>query len=237
MFPEIVRHIGDRVAAIVAESPEAAEAAAQCLAVAYEDLPTVFDPASAEPIAETTFSVGDVDSAFADAAEVVASRISTPKTQHAAIETHVALAAPAEGGRVTVWSPCQSVFAVQAVVAKALSIEGARIRAIKTPIGGSFGGKAEPILEPLAAFIALQLGRPVRIVYDRRETCVATRSRALAEIRTGLSADGRIVARDTEVLIDVGAYCTGGHYLPGSMGSVCRVSTPSRTSAIAVGRC
>jgi CO/xanthine dehydrogenase Mo-binding subunit len=219
MFPEIVRHVGDRVAAVVAETQDAAEAAAKLLAVAYEDLPAILDPAEAEPIAETSFAVGDVERAFASAAVVVASRVSTPKTHHVAIETHVALAAPAEGGRVTVWSPCQSVFAVQAVVAKALGIEGDRVRAIKTPIGGSFGGKAEPILEPIAAFIALQLGRAVRLVYDRRETCLATRMRsaAVADIRTGLAADGRIVARDTQILVDVGAYCTGGHWLPGSM--------------------
>jgi CO/xanthine dehydrogenase Mo-binding subunit len=219
MFPEIVRHVGDRVAAVVAQSPEAAEAAAARLGVTYEDLPAILDPALAESIAETAFSLGDVERAFAAAAVVVASRVSTPKTHHVAIETHVTLAAPAEGGRVTVWSPCQSVFAVQAVVAKALGVEGDRVRAIKTPVGGSFGGKAEPILEPIAAFLALQLGRPVRIVYDRRETCLGTRmrARAVADIRTGLAADGRIVARDTEVVVDVGAYCTGGHWLPGSM--------------------
>ncbi len=220
MFPEVVRHVGDRVAAVVAETAEIAEAAARLAAVTYEDLPAVFDPfASEDVVAETAFSVGDVDAGFAAAAVVVASRVATPKTHHVAIETHAAIAAPGTDGRVTIWAPCQSVFAVQAVVARALGIAASHVRAIETPIGGSFGGKAEPILEPLVAFFALQLGRPVRLVFDRRETCLATRarSRAVADVRTGLAADGRIVARETRVTVDVGAYCTGGNHLPGSM--------------------
>jgi CO/xanthine dehydrogenase Mo-binding subunit len=230
MFPDIVRHIGDRVAAVIAESQEIAELAARLIEVAYEDLPAVVDPRAAlyeradagdlkNPIAEVSFSIGDVDRAFSEAAVSVTTRVSTPKSHHAAIETHVAIAALEAGGRVAIYAPCQSVFAVQAVVAKALGILPARIRAIKTPIGGSFGGKAEPILEPLCAYFALQLQRPVKIALDRRETFLGTRSRSgvVATIRTGLDREGRILARETTALIDVGAYCTGGHYLPGSM--------------------
>jgi CO/xanthine dehydrogenase Mo-binding subunit len=236
MFPETVRHVGDRVAAVVAETLEIATRAARLIRVTYEDLPSIFDPRQAlgfagpttdaegvptfrNPIAEETFNLSDADSAFAAAEVVVETRVATPKTHHGAIETHVCIAVPQDDGRTLIYSPCQSIFAVQVVVARALGLKPADFRVIKTPIGGSFGGKAEPILDPLCAFFARSLKRPVAITLGRQETCVATRmrSRVIGTMRTALRRDGTILARDTETLADVGAYCTGGNYLPGSM--------------------
>lgn len=236
MFPAIVRHVGDRVAAVVAESREAAEAAAGRIVVEYQDLPAIFDPFAAladagptrdadgaptfkNPVAELAFAVGDVERAFAEADLIVESRVSTPKTHHGALETHACTAVPQSDGRLVIHTPCQSVFAVQIVAAKALGIPIDRLRVIKTPIGGSFGGKAEPILEPLATFFAFALQRPVTIQYGRRETCLATRTRSsvVGTIRTAFRRDGLILGRQTETLADVGAYCTGGDHLPASM--------------------
>lgn len=236
MFPPIVRHIGDRVAAVVAETEEIARYAARLVEVEYEDLPAIFTgedallnkgpvtgadgaPTFFNPVAEEHFAHGDAEAGFAAAHLVFEARVSTPRSHHAAIETHVCIAKPEPGGRILVLSPCQSVFAVQAVVAQALGMPADRFRVIKTPIGGSFGGKAEPILDPLCAFFAMALGLPVMIRYDRHETFAATRTRSsvTGRMRVGLSADGRILARETETLVDIGAYCTGGNYLPGSM--------------------
>ncbi len=236
MFPAIVRHVGDRVAAVVAESLDAAEHAARLIAVEYEDLPAIFDPLAAladagptlgpdgaptfkNPIAELSFAIGDVARAFAEADLIVESRVSTPKTHHCALENHVCAAVPQADGRIVIHTPCQSVFAVQIVAAKALGIPIDRLRVIKTPIGGSFGGKAEPILEPLAAFFASALQRPVTIQYGRQETCLATRTRSsvIGTMRTAFRRDGLILGRETETLADIGAYCTGGDHLPASM--------------------
>jgi CO/xanthine dehydrogenase Mo-binding subunit len=236
MFPETVRHVGDRVAAVVAENLEIARRAARLVRVSYENLPPIFDPRLAlgfagpttdaagvptfrNPIAEETFNLGDADAAFAAADAIVETHVSTPKTHHCALETHVCVAMPEADGRTLIYSPCQSIFAVQVVVARALGLKAADFRVIKTPIGGSFGGKAEPILDPLCAFFARSLDRPVSIVLGRQETCVATRmrSRVIGSMRTALRRDGRILARDTQTLADVGAYSTGGNYLPGSM--------------------
>lgn len=236
MFPPVVRHIGDRVAAVVAESMEIAERAAKLIVVEYADLPAVFDPEESltlcgpvideageptfnNPIDDLSFVRGDTAAAFASADIIVESRITTPKTHHCAIETHACIAMPEPDGRILILSPCQSIFAVQAVTAKALNMPADAIRVIKTPIGGSFGGKAEPILDPLCTFFAQRLKRPVMIRYGRQETCIATRmrSRVIGRIRTALRGDGRILGRETETLVDVGAYCTGGNYLPGSM--------------------
>ncbi len=236
MFPPVVRHVGDRVAAVVADTEEIARRAAGSIRVEYEDLPAILDagaalahagpvlaadgtPSFLNPVAEEVFTHGDLAAGFAAADLVVEAEVTTPRSHHAAVETHCCIARPELDGRLTVLSPCQSVFAVQAVVAQALDLPAERLRVVKTPIGGSFGGKAEPILDPLCAFFALALGRPVTIRYDRRETFTATRTRSgvAGRMRIGLSAAGRILARDTETLVDIGAYCTGGNYLPGSM--------------------
>lgn len=236
MFPDTVRHIGDRVAVVVATSRAAAERAAGRLVVRYEPLHArltaaeadlargpLFDadgqPSFLNPVADRHFDRGAVEAGFAAAAHVSESTVATPKTHHCAIEPHVALALPEPDGRIRVLAPCQSVHAVQVVVARALGLKAADIHVIKTPLGGSFGGKAEPILEPIVAELARRLNRPVRLACDRAQTFTSTRMRSstVTRIRTALSAEGRILGRDTDTLIDIGAYVTGGDYLPGSM--------------------
>lgn len=236
MFPAVVRHIGDRVAAVVAETEEIARRAAALVQVEYDLLQPVLDPAAAlrrlgpttdaegeptfdNPVAEECFDFGDADAGFAVAEAVFEVGVSTPRSHHCAIETHACLAQPQPDGRILISTPCQSVFAVQAVVAQALGVPADRFRVVKTPIGGSFGGKAEPILEPLCAHFAMVHGRPVTMRFDRRETFVSTRTRSsvTATMKLGLRRDGRIVARQTETVVDIGAYSTGGNYLPGSM--------------------
>jgi CO/xanthine dehydrogenase Mo-binding subunit len=243
MFPPVVRFAGDRVAAVVAETREIAEHAVGLVEVDYESLPAILDPETAlarsgeltdesgnptfnNPIIDVRFDYGDVARDFDSADIVVEDTIATPKTHHCAIESHACVAVPEPDGRILVLSPCQSIFSVQYVVAKALKTASSEIRVIKTPIGGSFGGKAEPILEPLCAFFARTLQRPVKIELDRTETFTSTRmrSKAVGRIRTAVDRTGRISARDTDVIVDVGAYSTGGEYLPASMSQrLCRL--------------
>ena len=232
MFPEIMRHVGDRVAAVVAETPEAAREAASLITVKYEALPAFLTTAAAladndrllkdggaHLAVDLSFDYGQTDAAFAEADLVVTSTVSTPRTHHCAIENHTCVAMPEGDGRILILSPCQSIFSVQTVTARALGIPAADIRVVKSAIGGSFGGKAEPILDPLCAFFARVLQRPVGITLDRAETFTATRTRSgsIGQVRTAVRRDGHILARDTDVRIDIGAYQTGGGFLPGSM--------------------
>lgn len=224
------------MAAVVADTEEIARHAARLIEVDYADLPAIFDPEVAlghaglamrendtptflNPVAGETFVCGNPEAGFAAADLIVETRVETPRSHHCAVETHACIARPEPDGRILILSPCQSVFAVQAVVGQALGLPAEKIRVQKTPIGGSFGGKAEPILDPLCAYFALKLSRPVIIRYDRHETFTATRTRSsvTARMRIGLRSDGRILARETETLVDIGAYCTGGNYLPSSM--------------------
>lgn len=174
MFPDTVRHIGDRVAVAVATSPEAAEAALARIAVDYLPLPACLTAGEADrrrgapfapdgtptflnPLDERHFRHGDAEAGMAAAAVVVETAVTTPKTHHCALEPHVAIALPEADGRIRVLSPCQSVHATQVVVARALGLAPRDIHVVKTPIGGSFGGKAEPVLEPIAAELARRL--------------------------------------------------------------------------------
>ena len=115
---------------------------------------------------------------------------------HFAIEPHAFLAAPDANG-VTVWSPTQHPYVLQRVVAAALQWPIARVRIVAPDPGGGFGGKGWPKVEPLMAWLALRLGRPVRLVLTLEETFQAAR-RASARIhaRTGFASDGRIVFQD-----------------------------------------
>lgn len=235
MLPPIVRHVGDRVAVVLAETEALARTALLKIAVEYEDLPAVLAPQAAldhagpvadaagptyrNPVDEVNFVHGDLDAAFACADHIAEVAVKTPRSHHCAVEPHVCLAWPEAGGRIAIHSPCQSVFAVQAVVAQALAMDPGRLHVTKASIGGSFGGKAEPILDPICAYLADRTGRPVRIAFDRHDTFTATRTRSATSgrMRIALAADGHILGRDTDVVVDIGAYCTGGNYLPGSM--------------------
>ncbi|MBK6468327.1 MAG: molybdopterin-dependent oxidoreductase [Rhodobacter sp.] len=134
MFPEILRHVGDRVAAVVAETPQAARAAAALIVVEYEPLPAFLTTAAAladddrllkdggAHLAEDKgFAFGQTDAAFAEADLVVTSTVSTPRTHHCAIENHTCVAMPESDGRILILSPCQSIFSVQMVTARALA--------------------------------------------------------------------------------------------------------------------
>jgi CO/xanthine dehydrogenase Mo-binding subunit len=243
MFPRLLRHVGDRVAAVVAETQEIATFAASLIKVEYERLPAIFDTPGAREFCEemaasdqgsifekaaneTIFDYGNTQAAFKSADLIVEDTVTTPRTHHCAVENHVCIAMPEEDGRILILSPCQSIFAVQVVVARAIGVPASQLRVVKTPIGGSFGGKAEPVLDPLCAWFAKSLDRPVSIAFNRGETFTATRTRsgAIGYIQTAVNHDGRILARDTDVLVDVGAYCTGGMFLPGAMCQrLCRI--------------
>lgn len=232
LFPEVVRFIGDTVAAVVAETKAAALTAASLIKTDYELLPMVIDPEDAlsgqvavhdsgNPFFTMETSYGDTAAAMA-APEgiVVEDRVETPKIHHAAMENHVCIAAPDHRGRITVHSPCQIVYSVRLIVAKVLGLPYHKIRVIKTPIGGSFGGKQEITLEPYCAFFAKDLNRPVKIEFDRLASIIATRTRTktIGYVKTVVSPEGKIMARDMKHIIDTGAYTSNGRVICYAMG-------------------
>jgi CO/xanthine dehydrogenase Mo-binding subunit len=215
-----VRYMGDPVAAVAAETPEAALAAVRLIDVEYEELPAVFDPEEAlkpgAPILHGTSNLfqrqnvrdGDVEKGFAESDLIVEESFRTPFIEHAAIEPQVALATPGNDGGVVVYSPTSKPFSIQREVARTLALTHNRVRVIPTTSGGGFGGKNEPILEPVLAVLAMRTGRPVRGLFSREEEFIASTVRHpfIMHYRSGVTTSGRIVARHVKVIADTGAY-------------------------------
>ena len=228
-----VRFVGDRVAAVAAESPEIAERALELIEVDYEALPAALDPEEAmepgapvihdEPeavniadpqrnlAAKIELQLGDVEAGFAQADHVFEDTYRVQKVQHAMIEPHVCITWWDEDDRLVIRSSTQVPFHARRMLAPVLGLPVKRIRVIKPRIGGGFGGKQEVLIEDLCAHLTIATGHPVRLEYTREEefTAATTRHPMVVKLRTGVMDDGTIVANEMVVLSDTGAY--GNH--------------------------
>jgi CO/xanthine dehydrogenase Mo-binding subunit len=218
-----VRFVGDRVAAVVATSERAAKTAASLVHVEYEQLSaslTVDDalregaPAVGEHgnlISEHRVDRGNEVSAAEGDIETVTTT-ATQRIHHASLDPYTCLADCDEAGRVTVWSPSQSAFGVRLAVADLLELGVGRVRVVKIPVGGSFGGRAEFYLEPVVAFLALALRRPVRLTLDREQCLAATYGRppTLTTVKTLVSRGGTLKRFEADTTVDAGGYAGSG---------------------------
>ena len=221
---------GEPVAAVVAETKDAASRAAKLVRIDIEELPAVLsieasldaraplvqdtDLRPDDPLAATNtlrqwqFGWGNAAGATADL--VIERDYAFPMVTHFAIEPHAFLAA-ADANGVTIWSPTQHPYVLQRVVAAALQWPIARVRIIAPDPGGGFGGKGWPKVEPLMAWLAIRLGEPVRLVLTLEETFqAARRTSARIHARTGFASDGRIIFQDIQADFLLGAYADIG---------------------------
>jgi CO/xanthine dehydrogenase Mo-binding subunit len=228
-----VLYLGEPVAAIAAETLEQARAAVNLIRVEYEELPAILSPeaglASGAAIlhpdvanyvkvfdagsegnlcSRTELIEGDVDAVWSRCAVIVEGEFTTEAQAHVSIEPCGALAEVDAQGRVTLWSANQSVFRVQANVCESLKLPMSRLRSLSPRVGAGFGNKMEPHIQPLTVALALKTGRPVKCILTREEDFEIVRARHPFRIRmkTGADAEGRLIARDCEVLVDCGAY-------------------------------
>jgi CO/xanthine dehydrogenase Mo-binding subunit len=232
-----VRFAGDPVAAVAAVDDDAAEAALAAIEVDYEELPGVFDPEEAlepgAPILHETWPEqrgavyadivlntaegsnrlnhfklrkGDVDSGFQEATHIFEHTFRSPPVQHVPLEPHVCMAL-VETGKLTVWAGTQSPHAVRAQLAEIFRLPEAQVRVIVHTLGGAYGSKSYPKIEPITAVLAWKARRPVKIVLQREEdflTC--TKHQAVLHLKTGVDANGHIVARKATCYYNAGAY-------------------------------
>lgn len=221
---DVVRHVGEPVAAVAADTPEAARAALAAIEVAWTRLPAVDDPQRAlDPDApalfpggnllhSTRFRRGDLDAAFARADVVVERTVTTPRQAHAYLELESALVVPGSDGGLRVYAPCQGPHAVRAELAALLALDPARIEVIGSPLGGSYGGKDDVHAQAIAALLAVRCNRPVGLTWTRAEHFDAGMKRHPFRIhmRTGCTVDGRLLAHEVSLLLDTGAYASHG---------------------------
>jgi CO/xanthine dehydrogenase Mo-binding subunit len=221
-----VKYHGEPVAAIAAESKDAAEEAARLVRVEVEELPAVFTIAAAlapdaplvqdpslrpdDPLASTNllrehrYAWGDLTTAQADL--VVEDTYAFPMVTHFAIEPHGFIAAP-DGDGIAIWSSIQHPYWLQRTMAKILGLPLAKVRVLAPDPGGAFGGKQHVKFEPLVAFMALHTGRPVRLILSLEETFQAVRRNSSEiRVRTGFRTDGTVTFREIEANYLLGAY-------------------------------
>jgi CO/xanthine dehydrogenase Mo-binding subunit len=259
-----VRFVGEPVVAVVAEDPDTAQAALDLVEVEYEPLPAVFDALEAiadgaptlhetQPVAGATFAdllidtegppnvcnhfklrKGDVERGFAEADVVYEDTFTSPAAQHVPFETHACVAA-VESGRVTVWATTQTPHVVRAQLAEMFRLPLSSVRVVVPNLGGAYGSKCYPKLEPLTAILAHLARRPVRLHLTREEEFVTiTKHAVVIKMKTGLMKDGRITARQSTCYFNTGAYADigprlikNGGYATGGPHSIANVSVDS----------
>jgi CO/xanthine dehydrogenase Mo-binding subunit len=233
---ESVRYVGQPIAAIAATTAEAAQAALSAIEVRYEPLPAVFDAEmamrpdaplvhpdweryTALPVLQRSGNVcnrarivaGDVERGFEEADRVFEHRYATSMVHQGYTEPRAAVASW-DGDQVTVWSNTQLPFDVQATLGEILQVPTSKVRVIATAIGGGFGGKLRVGVEHFAALLGRAAGRPVKLVTTTEEELIAAypRQATVIELKTGVTRDGRIVARRARIVFDTGAFAGSG---------------------------
>ncbi len=243
MFDTKVRFVGDRVAAVAAETREIAEEAIKAIEVEYEELPAVlsiddalapgapvihdeddsagiYDP-KRNIVADVDIDVGDVERGFAESDVIVETVCELQYAQHTPIEPHVVLSYLDSDGRLVLRTSTQVPFHVRRIVAYALDYPLHRIRVIKPRIGGGFGTKQEILLEDIAALVTLRTRRPVLIELTRPEEFISARTRHPMRVRVKLGAksDGTLHAMEMEAISNTGAYGSHGLTVLSNTGS------------------
>src|SRR5579872_3915042 len=228
-----MRFVGDRVAAVAAETRAIAEQALRLIEVDYEVLPAVLDMEQAmapgapvihdEPDATKIYDasrniaghilreIGNVDEGFRQADLIFEREYRTQRQQHCMLEPHITICWLDGDGRLVIRSSTQVPFHCRRQVAMILQIPVSRVHVIKPRIGGGFGGKQEMLLEDVCGALALAARRPVKMEFTREEEFYMARSRhpQILRMKMGVKRDGTVVASHMKVLAATGAY--GGH--------------------------
>jgi CO/xanthine dehydrogenase Mo-binding subunit/aerobic-type carbon monoxide dehydrogenase small subunit (CoxS/CutS family) len=224
---ETVRMIGAPVALVVGRSPEAAQAGAAAIRVAYQPLAHTFDvdealADGATPIypggnvlTSEAVAHGDLDAAFAGSDVILETRYRTSYLEHAALEREAVLGYPDEAGRIAVVAGNHQPHWAQGYIADALELPAERVRVIVPPTGGSFGGKQDPWPLIATALMVHHVGRPVRLVYSRRESFDVSPKRHpyRVDYKIGATADGRLTGVRVRIDINTGGYDAHGQYI------------------------
>ena len=227
-----VRFIGDRVAAVVADTVATAAIACELIEVDYEILPHVIDPLEAikgesvihdEPessqihdaahniAGQIVLDKGDLATGFAAADLIVENTYILPAAQHVHLEPHATISEFDLDGILVVRSSTQVPFHCQRILCDLFDLPKDKVRVYKPQIGGGFGNKQEVLTEDLCVLATLKTGKPVQWQLTREEEFTSTNSRHAMRIwlKTGVKSDGTLVAQEMKAVSNTGAY--GNH--------------------------
>ncbi|HSF58747.1 MAG TPA: xanthine dehydrogenase family protein molybdopterin-binding subunit [Candidatus Binatia bacterium] len=230
----IVRFIGEKVAAVAAETEEAAEQAVDLIEAEYEQLEPLLDPVEAAkpdapvlhpdllsykglpvPVEKLSnvfaylrWGKGDIEAGFREADLVVENTFRTQVTHQSYLEPHACVVKAEPSGGAEVWSCSKTPFAVRTQLANCIGIDKEKLVFHPTHIGGDFGGKGGFMDVPACYFLSLKSGQPVKMVMDYGEELTAGNPRhpSIIKVKTGVKKNGEIVAHHMDFLFDSGAY-------------------------------
>ncbi|HET7703284.1 MAG TPA: xanthine dehydrogenase family protein molybdopterin-binding subunit, partial [Candidatus Limnocylindrales bacterium] len=208
-----IQHHAEPLVLLAAADRETLRRARQAVTVRTTLLTPVFDPLVSDHVfAHYEIAAGDLERGFAEADHVIEGEYRVGHQEQLYIENNAMIAVPREDGGVAVHGSLQCPYYIHKALKRSLRLSGEQARVVQAETGGGFGGKEEypSIVAIHAALLARKAGKPVRMIYDRHEDLAATTKRhpAIVTHRTGLRADGTLVAQDIEVVMDGGAYCT-----------------------------
>lgn len=233
-FDNKVRYVGDRVAAVAADTQAIADEAIKLIKVDYEILPAVFDEREASlpgaPVIhdeEDTVGIHDanrnivhhiyaesgaVDKGFEESSRVFEHTYYVHQVQQVPIEPHIAISWWDSDERMVIRTSTQVPFHTRRMVAPLLGLPVGKIRVIKPRIGGGFGAKQEMLIEDIVGHLTIATGRPVRLELTRSEEFHSSRSRHPERItfKTGVKPDGTLHSMEMKVIGNTGAYGTHG---------------------------
>jgi carbon-monoxide dehydrogenase large subunit len=230
----LVRFIGEKVAAVAAESEEAAERAVDLIEVEYEELDPLLDPLAAmqsnAPLLHPqvlsykglpvelkapsnvfvylSWGKGDPAEGFRQSDSIVENTFETQVVHQSYLEPHACVAKADPSGGAEIWACSKTPFAVREQLSSAINVPKEKLIFHPIHIGGDFGGKGGPMDVPVCYFLSLKSGRPVKIIMDYGEELVAGNPRhpSMIRVKTGVKKNGAILAHHMEFIFDSGAY-------------------------------
>ncbi len=221
---ERIRYVGDALAIIAAETQAIAEEAANLIEAEFDLQPIITNPVQARQdgvpqihekgnlLKHIKVRKGDVDAGFAAADIMIEHTFHTPTTDHAFLEPECSIGVPLADGRMEVYVGSQIPYQDKTQVARALGWDESRVRIVGQLMGGGFGGKEDIMGQIHVALLANITQRPVKLLFDRQESLIVHPKRHATQIRVKMGAkkNGRLVAVDTELYGDTGAYASLG---------------------------
>jgi len=221
---ERVRYVGDALAIVAAETQDIADQASALIEAEFDLQPIITNPVMAKQdgvpqihekgnlLKHIKVRKGDMDKGFADADVILEHTFHTPTTDHAFIEPECSIGVPLENGRMEIYVGSQIPYQDKTQVARALGWDEDRVRIVGQLMGGGFGGKEDIMGQIHVALLANVTQRPVKLLFDRQESLLVHPKRHATQIRVKMGAkkNGRLVAVDTELYGDTGAYASLG---------------------------
>jgi len=221
---ERVRYVGDTIAVIAAETLEIAEQASALIEAEFDLHPVITNPVQARQegveqihdkgnlLKHIKVRKGDMEQGFAEADVILEHTFHTATTDHAFIEPECSIGVPLADGRMEIYCGSQIPYQDREQVARAMGWDESRVRIVGQLMGGGFGGKEDIMGQIHVAMLADATQRPVKLLFDRHESLLVHPKRHATQIRVkvGAKKDGHIVACESELYGDTGAYASLG---------------------------